>query len=71
MMIPFLIPNCHLWSTDAVNEFQQRQNAKRLQSVVVVKGILVKKLLGLRERERWKRKKYSEFLQTAYEHKMH
>lgn len=51
MMIPFLISNCHLWSTDAVNEFQQRQNAKRLQSVVVVKGILVKKLLGLRERE--------------------
>ena len=50
MMIPFLISNCHLWSTDAVNEFQQRQNAKRLQSVVV-KGILVKKLLGLRERK--------------------
>lgn len=35
MMIPFLISNCHLWSTDAVNECQQqRQNAKRLRSVV-------------------------------------
>jgi hypothetical protein len=69
-----LISNCHLWSTDAVNECQQRNEIRKEIIIVVCSKNSSREEIKLESKRQAKEREKEEnckFLQTAYEHKMH